>query len=192
LTNKALVSTGECVDVGHHTSRAMNDSKVVAEQFLSPAANDMNLTVVVEDLFHGAAVADPVKHGAPEVLLVLGDAPTTAGGFANEGVEVSFLFRAFAGIEADGAQASTFESQIEFTNAVVDETFRGSDRSRAVVGLHKNGAKTSGAPVGLQESELGTIVSGEARAGSDAEFHFIKELSEGWCPCVGWNGLAVV
>jgi hypothetical protein len=74
----------------------MNDSKVIAEQFLGPTTDDMNLAIVVENFFHGAAVANPIKHSSPKVLLVLRDTPAAAGSFADEGVKVAFLLGAFA------------------------------------------------------------------------------------------------
>ena len=81
----------------------------------------MDLTVVIEDFLHSAAITNPVEHGAPKVLLVLGDTPATTSGFADEGVEVTLLFGAFAGVKADRPQSSAFESQIEIADAVLDE-----------------------------------------------------------------------
>ena len=70
LLDKTLASTGERVNVGHHASWAMSDSKVAPQQFLSPAVDNVDLAVVIWDLFHGAAVANPVKHRAPKKFLV--------------------------------------------------------------------------------------------------------------------------
>jgi hypothetical protein len=55
----------------------------------------MELTVVIENFFHSRAVADPVKHSAPEMLFVGGNTPTTTSGFADKGMNMTFLFSAF-------------------------------------------------------------------------------------------------
>jgi len=109
LTDKTVVTTGECVDVGHHASRAMDDSEMVTEQFLGPAADDVDLTIVIENLLHRTAIANPIEHSAPKIFLVLGNTPATTSGFTNEGVKVTFLLSTFAGIESHGAQTGAFE-----------------------------------------------------------------------------------
>ena len=48
----------------------MDDGEMVAEQLLGPTADDMDLTIVIQDLFHRTTIADPIEHGAPEVFLV--------------------------------------------------------------------------------------------------------------------------
>jgi hypothetical protein len=84
LIDKTLVSARECVDILHHASWPMDDGEVVTEEFLSPATDDVDLTIVVEDFFHSAAVANPIKHSAPKIFLVLGDTPATASSFADK------------------------------------------------------------------------------------------------------------
>ncbi len=61
-----------------------------------------------------------------------------------------------------------------------------------IVGLHEDGTEAIGAPIGFQEGWLQAVVSGQARARGDAEFHGIEKLVEGGSPSVAWNGLAVV
>jgi hypothetical protein len=87
----------------------MDNSKVIAKELLGPAANDMNWAIVIKDLLHSAAIANPIKQYAPKILLVLGDTPTTASSFTNKGVEVALLFGALARIETHGAQTGAFE-----------------------------------------------------------------------------------
>jgi hypothetical protein len=99
----------------------MDGSKVAAKDFLGPATNNVDLTVIIENFFHSAAIADPVKHSAPKTLLVLGNAPATTSGLADKGVKVVLLFSAFVGVESDRAQASAFEGQIEIAGAIQDE-----------------------------------------------------------------------
>ena len=98
MPDKALRSAGECINVGHHASWAMDDSKVAAKKFLSPATDNMDFTVVVllDDIFHSITVADPIEHSPPEVLLVFGDTPTATSCFADEEMEVTLLLCAFA------------------------------------------------------------------------------------------------
>jgi hypothetical protein len=88
----------------------MDDGKVAAEEFLGPATNNVDLTVVIGNFFHSAAIANPVKHSAPKTaLLVLRNNSATTSGLANKGVKVALLFSAFAGVDLDRAQASAFE-----------------------------------------------------------------------------------
>ena len=78
LTDEAEVAMRKGVSVRHHVSGPMDHRKVVAEQFLCPASDDVNLAaVVVQNFVHGAAMADPVKHGAPEIFLVFGNTSPT-------------------------------------------------------------------------------------------------------------------
>ena len=84
LIDETLVSARECVNILHHASWAMDDGEVVTEKFLGPAADNMDLTIIIEDFFHSAAIANPVKHSAPKIFLVLGDTPATTSGFADE------------------------------------------------------------------------------------------------------------
>jgi hypothetical protein len=59
---------GEGSDVAHHAGRAVDNSKMVPEEFLGPAANLVDVAVVVKDFFHSATVTKPVEEGAPEVF----------------------------------------------------------------------------------------------------------------------------
>jgi hypothetical protein len=93
----------------HHAGWAMNGGKVVGKEFLGPATDNMDLTIVIENFVHSAAIADPAKHSTPKTLLVLGNTPATTSGLANKGVEVALLISAFAGVKLDRAQASPFE-----------------------------------------------------------------------------------
>ena len=48
----------------------MDDGEMVAEQLLGPTADDMDLTIVIQDLLHRTAVTDPIEHGAPQKLFM--------------------------------------------------------------------------------------------------------------------------
>ena len=76
---------------------------MIAEQFLGPTADLVDVAGVIEDFFHGAAITKPEKMGAPEVFAKLADGPTAASGFADEGVEVAFAFSTTARAKANGS-----------------------------------------------------------------------------------------
>ena len=42
---------------------------MVAKEFLGPAADDMDLSVVLKDFLNGATITYPIKFGTPEELL---------------------------------------------------------------------------------------------------------------------------
>ena len=74
----------QAINISHHSGRPVIDVEMVAKEFLSPASDNMDLTVVVEDFLHGATVADPIEHSSPKILFVLGDSPATTSSLANE------------------------------------------------------------------------------------------------------------
>ena len=71
LADQAFAATREGINIGTHASGTVNNAKVVAQKFLCPTADNMNLTVVIENFLHRAAIANPMEHGAPEEFLVL-------------------------------------------------------------------------------------------------------------------------
>ena len=93
----------EPIDIAHHASAAMEDLIMVAQEFLSPAANLMDGTFIFKNFLHGGAVAEPKELSAPKKFLVLTDAPATGTGLANEGMEMPFALSAAARTEPDGA-----------------------------------------------------------------------------------------
>ena len=192
VVNETVAATGEGVDIEHHTPGPVDDGEVVAQQLLGPPTNHVDGSVVGEDFFHGGAVADPIKENTPEMLFVFGNGPTTTGGFSNERMEVTLLLGALAGVEFDGPEAGTAEGEIEGTDTSLSELEGGGDGSRTIIGLHKDGAETVGAPIGFEEDGLGTIVAGEAGAGSNAYFHIVEELTEIRSPSTRRDGFAVV
>jgi hypothetical protein len=62
----------------------MKDLEKVTEKFLSPATDLVNGAVVFQDLFDGAAVAEPKEFGTPQEFAILADGPSTTTGFAHE------------------------------------------------------------------------------------------------------------
>jgi hypothetical protein len=131
-TVELVVKTRESVDITHHASWPMDDGKVVAEKFLGPTANLVDVSVVIEDFFHSAAVAKPVKVGAPEIFAKLADRPATAGCFADKRVKVAFAFGAATGAETDRAKAGAFH---EFIEGVGTAGFKDSEGFDAGVGV---------------------------------------------------------
>jgi hypothetical protein len=137
----------------------VNHSKVVAEQFLGPSIDDMDWSVIFEDLFDGAAITKPRKESSPQEFLVLRDSPTATGRFTNEKMEVTFLLSTFPRIEADRTQTGAAHGGIEIPDAILEEACGSSDGSWTIVWLHEDGTETLGASIGFQENGLDTIVS---------------------------------
>jgi hypothetical protein len=84
LDECVVKSTIETVDIFHHASCAVEDVKVVTEQFLGPAADLVNWSVILEDFAHSATIAEPIEGIAPKELPVLADAPAAAGSFTDD------------------------------------------------------------------------------------------------------------
>ena len=85
---RVIEAASKAVDIPHHTRWPVKDLKEIPQEFLSPATNLVNRTVTFEDLFDGAAVAEPKEFRAPKELPILTNGPTTASSFANKRVEV--------------------------------------------------------------------------------------------------------
>jgi hypothetical protein len=148
---------------------------MVAKQFLGPATDDMDWSLVFEDLFNGAAVANPIKESAPKEFLIFRDSPSATGRFANKRMEVTFLLSAFPRIETDRTQTGTTHGEVEVADAILEKALCSGDRSGTIVRLHEDGTETISAPICFQENGLGTVVPREARAGSDTCFDFIEQ-----------------
>jgi hypothetical protein len=102
-----------------------------------------------------------------------------------------FLLRASPRKEAARAEARPAFEEVEITDAIFQELGCGRDRGGTVIGLHQDGAKSIGAPICLQEGGLAAVISGEARAGGNASFDFVKQRRKGQRPFVNGNRLAV-
>jgi hypothetical protein len=61
LSNERVIVlvASKAVNIPHHTRRAMEDLKEIAEKFLSPSTNLMDGSIIFEDFLDGAAVAEP-------------------------------------------------------------------------------------------------------------------------------------
>jgi hypothetical protein len=136
LADEGVVEAGKGINVLHHASGSMDNGKVIAKQFLSPAADDMNRTGVIENFLDSATVAYPIKEGTPEKLLVLRNGPVAASSFSDEGMEVALLFCTLARVKTDRPEPCAAESEIEMANAVVGKLLGGGNGSVAVIGLH--------------------------------------------------------
>jgi hypothetical protein len=192
LVDEGVKVTGESVNILHHAGRAVNDGKKVTQELLSPTVDNVDGARVVQNFFDSTAVTDPVELSAPKVLLILGDGPTSASGLTNKGIEMTLLLSAFARVKADELEAGTALGEVEGADTVFFELLGGSNGSRAVIGLHENRAKTIGAPIGLQESGFGVVVTGEAGAGSNVKLNFLKKRAKGRGPSVGRNRFLMV
>jgi hypothetical protein len=178
FANEGIVEMGESVNVLHHTGRPVDHREVVAEELLCPVADDVDWSGVVQDLLHSAAIADPIEECSPEVFLVFRNSPAAAGCFADKRVKMAFLLGTFARVEADRSEWCATLSEIKRANAILGELLGGSDRGRAVVGLHQNRTESVRAPIGFEKCWLSAIVAGEARTGSDSKLDFLKEGSK--------------
>jgi hypothetical protein len=121
--------------------------------------DDMDWTVIFEDLFDSAAITKSIRESSPQEFLVLRDSPTATGPFTNERMEVTFLLSTFPRIEADWTQTGTAHGDIEIADAILEEACSSSDGSWTIFGLHEDGTETLGAPIGFQENGPDKIVS---------------------------------
>ncbi len=149
---RILETTIEAIDIAHITSNAMEDLEVVAEKFLCPTSDLVNGAVVLKDFTHGAAIADPRQFSAPEELAILTDTPTATGGFTNKGMKMLFTLSAFARAKTNGKEAGATHGDVKMADTSGVKSMKGSNRSRGVVGLHKDPAHTKGGPIGFQEA----------------------------------------
>ena len=90
-------------------------------------------------------------------------------------MKVPFLLSAFPRIETDWTQSGTTHGEVEVADAILEKALYSSDRSGTIIRLHEDGTETISAPIGFQENGLGTVVSREAGAGSDACFDFVEQ-----------------
>jgi hypothetical protein len=124
-----LEATIEAVDVAHITSSTMENLEVVAKEFLGPSTNLVNGSIIFKYLFHGTAVAQPVKLGTPEKLPILADAPAAACGFADKRMKVTFALCAFTRSKADWPKTCATHGDIEMADTCSAENMKGSNRS---------------------------------------------------------------
>jgi hypothetical protein len=173
-----IIKTGESVDIAHHASWPMDNGKVVAEEFLGPAANLMDVAFVIEDFFHGAAVTEPVKVGAPEVFAKLADSPAAASGFPDERVKVAFAFGAATGAEPDRAEAGSFHKFVKGVGAAGFQDSKGFGTCIGVGGLHEDETHAVSGPIGFEEAGFGVVVTREARVAGDGSLEIEEECGE--------------
>jgi hypothetical protein len=145
-------TAGEAIDVTHVTGNTVENLKVVAKEFLCPAADLMNGAIIFEDFFHGATITDPIKFGTPEEFAILTDTPTATGGFTNKGMKMPFTLSAFARAKTNGTEAGATHGDVKMADTSGLKSIKGSNRSRGVVGLHKDPAHTKGGPISFQEA----------------------------------------
>ena len=71
MGDEDVVTARKGVHIAHHPVRAMYDSKMVAQQLLGPTADDMDGSIVFEDLLDSTAIEEPVKESTPEKFFIL-------------------------------------------------------------------------------------------------------------------------
>jgi len=104
---EGVVEAIKGVAIKNHASGAVNESEVVAEQFLANPANLMDVAGIIKKFLHGVAVANPVKVSAPQPTPIVTNGPTTTTSLAHERVKECFAVGASAGTHADRAEAGT-------------------------------------------------------------------------------------
>jgi hypothetical protein len=109
------VATSKCINIRHHAGRTVHNVEAVAQEFLRPAANLMNGSVIFQNLLDTTAVAKPVEGGAPKIFAVLIDGPSTYSGLPNKRVIVLFLGSAAAGAKPDWPKAGTLEGEVKLS-----------------------------------------------------------------------------
>ena len=165
-----LVLMLESIHVPHHASGSVDDGEVVTQQFLGPAADLGDFAIVVEDLFHGRAVSNKIKVGAPQIFAALFDAPSRSGDFANKAVEGLFIGFAGSGAKPHGSEAWAVQDGVEVTDAGAEELGGGFGGDGGGLGLHEDEAHAKFAPVGFEEHWLGAVIAGKTGTGGDGSF----------------------
>ncbi len=82
---------------------------MVAEEFLGPTTNLVNVTVIFKNFLHGTAVADPEEVLSDKIFATYANSPTAGSGFAHKQMVMLLAFKASAGSEFDGANTSVFK-----------------------------------------------------------------------------------
>jgi hypothetical protein len=75
---------GKAVDISHHTSRSVENLKEATKKLLSPTADLMDGTIMLQNFFDGTAITKPEELRTPEEFAVLADSPATASSFPNK------------------------------------------------------------------------------------------------------------
>ena len=72
LVNKTGWTTIKYINILHHRSRTISDTKIVRRMFLGPATQLMNTVSVFEYFLNRVTVADPIKVLVPKLSTVIG------------------------------------------------------------------------------------------------------------------------
>ena len=130
----------ESVDVGHHSSGAVDGGPSVSKKLLRPTAELVTGPRVGGNLLDGVTVADPVEMGAPEVVVDDGEGPASSSDLADEGVVVRFGGGTATGGRKDRLEAGRGKSLVEGDRlgpSRVEKGCGGSGGCR-VFGLHED------------------------------------------------------
>ena len=122
----------------------MKDLEVIAKEFLRPAADLVNGSIIFKDIEHGATIAHPKEFGAPQEFVVLADAPTAAGGFADKGVKVPLPVGALPRTKANWLETGTTHGDVKVAYAGSAKGVKGADGGQGVVGLHEDPSHAEG------------------------------------------------
>lgn len=71
MSNQYVVMAGQGIDIAHHPVGTVYHGKIISEQFLSPTTNDTNGTIIFEDFFDSAAMAEPIEESSPQECFIL-------------------------------------------------------------------------------------------------------------------------
>jgi hypothetical protein len=165
---------------------------MIAEKFLGPAADLVDLAVIFKDFLHCAAVTEPIKVRAPEVFAALADRPTTGTGFADKRMIMVLAVVAPARAEADRSETGTAHQEVEEVVATRLENSKGGEGVGGIGRLHENVAHAESRPVGFEETGHGFVVAGETGVAGDCNFEGVEGGREVWRPSSSGNRLAVV
>jgi hypothetical protein len=79
-----MIETFEAIDVFDHTSGSVKNLKEATKKLLSPTADLMDGTIMLQNFFDGTAITKPEELRTPEEFAVLADSPATASSFPNK------------------------------------------------------------------------------------------------------------
>ncbi len=113
----SVEASAEAINIAHQTGWPVKNLEMISEKFLCPATDLMDWTIILKDLAHSTAIAEPKEFRAPKILAILADTPTATRGFANERMEVAFAIGAFAGSKPKWPKTGTGHGNVKIAKA---------------------------------------------------------------------------
>jgi hypothetical protein len=192
LGDERMIEASKAVNIPHHASRPMKDLEEVTKEFLGPTTDLMDGSVVFENFFDGAAIAKPKELRTPQKFAILADSPATAGGLADERMEMTFALGATARAKANGSQTGAVHGEVKSTDTVGTEKSKSDLGSIGMVWLHKDPTHAGTGPIRLQKTRERGVIASKARGRGNGKLQFIPEASERRRPHSRRNGLAMM